>query len=154
MNGITSTAITGRDVLVLNGRLIIGLADGDNSALTHPNELFTVKTGKDGNSLYAYNTTGQQGELTLRLVRGCADDIILNSLMRLMQADPASFILLQGQLVKRIGDGRGIVRNDTVVMLGGVFSKQVDTTSNAEGNTDQAVSVYQMRFGNVFRAVL
>lgn len=154
MNGPTTTAITGKDVLVIQGRLLIGLADGDNSALTHPNELFTVKTGKGGNTLYAYNTTGQQGELTVRLVRGCSDDVFLNGLMKLMQADPASFPLIAGQLVKRIGNGLGLVRNDTVVMLGGVFSKQVDTISNAEGNTDQAVSVYTIRFGNVFRAIL
>jgi hypothetical protein len=154
MNGPTTTAITGKDVLVLAGRLILGLADGDNSALTHPNELFTVKTGKDGNSLYAYNATGQQGELVVRLVSGCSDDVFLNGLLKLMQADPAAFPLMPGQLVKRIGNGLGLVRNDTVIMLGGVFSKQVDRTSNAEGNTDQAVSVYTIRFGNVFRAIL
>lgn len=154
MTSPTTTAITGKDVLVLAGRLIIGLADGDNSALTHPNELFTVKTGKGGNSLYAYNTTGQQGELTVRLVSGCTDDVFLNGLLKLMQADPVAFPLMAGQLVKRIGNGFGVVRNDTVVMIGGVFSKQVDRTSNAEGNTDQAVSVYTIRFGNVFRAIL
>jgi hypothetical protein len=154
MNGPTTTAITGKDVLVLNGRLILGLADGDNCSLTHPNELVTVKTGKDGNTLYAYNATGQQGELTIRLVRGCSDDVFLNGLLRAMQIDPAAFPLIAGQLIKRIGNGLGVVRNDTLVMLGGIFSKQVDGTSNAEGNTDQAVSVYTFKFGNVFRAVL
>lgn len=151
---VNTVSITGNDTLIINGFNIIDLADGDNSALTHPNELMTVKTGKNGNTVYAYNATGQQGELVLRVVRGSLSDRFLNRLLKRMQADPASFVLMTGKFIKRAGNGIGFVTNDTYVMLGGVFFKLVDVTSNAEGNTDQAVAVYSIRWGNVLRAIL
>jgi len=150
----STVSITGNDTVIINGRNLINLAEGDNGALTHPNELMTVKTGKNGNTIYAYNTSGQQGELVLRLIRGSADDRFLNSQLMTMKRDPAAFFLMSGKFVKRAGDGNGFVTNDTYIMLGGVFFKQVDVTSNAEGNTDQAVAVYSIRWGNVFRAIL
>lgn len=155
MNFTGSTvSITGNDTIIINGRNLLNLAEGDNGALTHPNELMTVKTGKNGNTIYAYNTSGQQGELVLRVIRGSMDDRFLNSQLKTMQADPASFFLMSGKFVKRSGNGASVVTNDTYIMLGGVFFKQVDATSNAEGNTDQAVSIYSIRWGNVFRAII
>ena len=150
----STVSITGNDTIIIGGRNLVNLADGDNGALTHPNDLMTVKTGKNGNTIYAYNTPGQQGELVLRLIRGSMDDRYLNSLMMTMQQDPASFLLLTGKFVKRAGDGSGFVTNDTYIMVGGVFFKQVDGKSNAEGDTEQAVAIYSIRFGNVFRAIL
>ncbi len=149
-----STSLTGNDTLIINGFNLIDLADGDNSTLTHPNELMTVKTGKNGNTLYAYNGSGNQGELTVRLVRGSASDRFMNSLMKQMKLDPALFTLLRGTFIKRTGNGFGLITNDTYVLVGGVFSKQVDVKSNAEGDTEQSVSVYTIKWGAVLRAIV
>lgn len=151
---MNTVSITGNDTVIINGRNLLNLADGDNSQLTHPNELMTVKTGKNGNTVYAYNASGQQGEMLLRIVRGSSDDRYLNAISKRMQIDPASFILMTGKFVKRAGNGIGLVTNDTYILVGGVFFKQVDATSNAEGNTDQAIAVYSIRWGNVLRAIL
>lgn len=151
---MSTVSVTGRDTLIINGFNLIDLADGDNGALTHPNELVSVKTGKDGNTIYAFNATGQQGELVLRVIRGSLSDRFLNRLLKTWINDPASFQLLQGKFVKRAGNGFGFVTNDTYLMLGGAFFKMVDATSNSEGNTDQAVAVYSIRWGNVVRAIM
>lgn len=151
---MSTVSVTGRDTLLINNFNIFDLADGDNCALTHPNELVTVKTGKDGNSIYAFNATGQQGELVFRVIRGSLSDRFLNKLLKTWINDPASFALMKGKFVKRAGNGLGFVTNDTYLLLGGAFFKMVDATSNSEGNTDQAVSVYSIRWGNVVRAIM
>lgn len=154
-NGPTrSVSITGNDTVVLAGRVLADFADGDNAELTYPNELMNVKTGKNGNSIFAFNATGKQCDLKLRVIRGSADDTYLNDLMSQMLADPATFTLLDGQITKRNGDGQGNVSYDTYIVSGGVFSKQVPVKSNVEGDTEQAVALYEIRFTNSQRAVM
>lgn len=150
----TTQTITGNDTLIIDGFNLIDLIDGDNGALTHPNELMTVKTGKNGNTIYAYNASGRQAELVLRLVRGSASDRFLNQRMKMMELDPAAFVLMRGTFIKRAGNGFGLITNDTYILVGGVFFKRTDATSNAEGNTDQAVAVYSIRWGNAVRAIM
>ena len=58
-------ALSGQDTLVLQGTVIQGLADGTVVEVSFPNEIATVKTGKNGNSLYAYNAAGAQAILKL-----------------------------------------------------------------------------------------
>lgn len=151
---MSTVSITGNDTLIINGFNIFDLADGDNCALTHPNEIMSVKTGKNGNTIYALNNTGQQGETVFRVIRGSFSDRFLNRLLKQMQANPAGFVLMSGKFIKRAGNGLGFVTNDTYLLIGGVFFKLVDASSNAEGNTDQAVAVYSLRWGNVVRAIL
>lgn len=146
-------SLTGNDTIVIGGRVINNLADGDVGELKFPNEIAAVKSGKNGNTIYALNATGFQVDLTLRVIRGSDDDNYLNGILAFQIQDFASFQLLDGQVVKRVGDGRGNVANDSYLMSGGVFVRQVDTASNVEGNTDQSVSIYNLRFGNGQRAV-
>jgi len=150
---MATVALTGSDTIILSGRNLVDLADGDVGALEFPNDLMAVKTGKNGNSIYAFNTTGKNADLVLRVIRGSADDKFLNALLVQMQNDPPSFVLISGIIVKRIGKGNGAVTQDQYLMDGGVFLKLVPVTSNVEGNTDQAVSVYSMRFANAPRAI-
>lgn len=154
MFGTTTTSITGNDTVVINGRNLVNFADGDNSTLTHPNELASVKTGKGGNTLIAYNATGQQGEMILRIMRGSSDDVFLNGLLKRWQLDPASFQTLTGKFIKRVGNGYGLVRNDTHVLVGGVFFKLTEAKSNAEGDTEQSVAIYSIRWSSVLRAII
>lgn len=147
-----SFSLTGADTAVISGIVLRDVADGDWFTLTFPNTLAEVKTGKNGNSIFASNAMGQQGEAVLRVLRGSSDDLALDALLQQQLQDFASFITLDGTFVKRIGDGNGGITPDQYVATGGIFSNEVDAKSNAEGDTEQSVSVYRMKFANVQRA--
>ena len=80
-------SLVGNDTLQINDRVLLDLADGDVGALTFPNDIMGVKTGKNGNSLYAFNASGLMCELILRIIRGSDDDKYLNTLLLAMIAD-------------------------------------------------------------------
>jgi hypothetical protein len=147
------SCLTGNDTLILAGMLITAFAEGDNWELNFEGKLAEAKTGKNGNSVYALNATGRKASVKLRLIRGSEDDKSLNSLLRAQELDMPSFVLLDATLIKRLGDGRGGVSSDVTNLSGGIFSKKVPTTSNVEGNTDQAIAVYELEFTNSPRAL-
>lgn len=148
-----AVALVGNDIININGRIMADLVDGDCAVLTVPNDSFMVTTGKNGNSLFAYNYKGLQGELVLRLVRGSADDKFLNNLLQLHNANPVGLTLINGSFTKNIGDGNGSISPDVYFATGGVFKKNTEVKENAEGNTDQAVAVYTLSFAKVTRAI-
>lgn len=148
-----SVSLTGNDTLVIAGIVISDMADGDWFTMTFNNALANVKRGKNGNTIYAENSMGLVGEAVLRVLRGSADDKALDSLLQQQLQDFSGFVLLDGQFTKRVGDGNGNVSPDTGRMEGGVFDHSIDSKSNAEGDTDQSVSVYRITFGNVERAI-
>lgn len=148
-----SVAMTGNDTIVVNDRLLTDLADADAVTITYPDDIAAVKVGKNGNSIYSLNTTGKRAEVVLRVIRGSADDKYLNNLLTQMQANFAGFILMTGEFIKKIGDGTGNITNDTYVMAGGIFTKQVEGKSNVEGDTEQSVSIYTLNYSNSPRAI-
>lgn len=150
---MVAVALSGNDTVVLNNRNFSDFADGNIVELTFPSDIAQVKTGKNGNSIYGLNTTGLQCELKMRLVRGGADDQFMNNLLVQQNANFAGTVLLQGQFIKKIGDGAGNITSDTYILGGGVFTKQVEATSNVEGDSAQSVSVYMMKFTNSPRAI-
>jgi hypothetical protein len=146
-------ALTGSDTVILNNRLLTSFADNDVANLTFPNDIMTVKTGKNGNSLYTFNTTGRQCDFNLRILRGSVDDKFLNGLLLQMINDPASFPLMIGEFIKRVGNGQSVVTTDTYVLSGGVFVRQVDGKENADGDTETAIALYRIRFTNSPRSL-
>lgn len=144
-------ALTGNDTIIIDGLPLVDLANGDVGALSFPNDITSATTGKNGNSIIAINETGKIAELSIRVLRGSSDDKTLNSKFKTMEADLPSFTLLTGSIVKRIGDGISNVTEDTYALSGGTFSKRVETTSNVEGDIEQGVSVYNIRFTNSSR---
>jgi hypothetical protein len=144
-------ALTGNDSIIIDGLPLVDLANGDVGTLTFPNDITSATTGKNGNSIIALNETGKIAELSIRVLRGSSDDKTLNSKFKTMEADLPSFTLLTGSIVKRIGDGISNVVEDTYALSGGSFSKRVETTSNVEGDIEQGVSVYNIRFTNSSR---
>jgi hypothetical protein len=147
------SALSGQDTIVLNGRVLVDLADGNVCELTFPNDIAAVKTGKNGNSLYALNESGKQADVKLRIVRGSDDDKYLLNLLNNQQNNFVGTVLLTGQFVKKIGDGAGNITNDIYNVSGGIFKKQVPGTQNVEGDTSQAVADYEMVFSNGPRAL-
>lgn len=150
---MSSVALSGNDSVKINGRIFSDFADADYAALTFPNEIAAVKTGKNGNSMYALNESGKQSEVVMRLIRGSADDKFLNNLLAIQQVNFSAFVLMQGEFIKQVGDGQGNVANDTYITSGGIFSKQVEAKGNAEGDTAQSVAEYHLKFSNTPRAI-
>jgi hypothetical protein len=148
----TVVSLTGNDTVVLSGRVLTNFGDADNATLTFPSDIAAVKTGKNGNAIFALNTMGLQAEMVLRIIRGSQDDLFLNGILSTQLLDFSSFVLLTGQFIKRIGDGQGNVQNDTYLVAGGVFMKQVEAKSNVEGDTEQSLAIYHVKFSNVGRA--
>ncbi len=146
-------SLTGRDSVIINGTVFNDLADGDCAVLTFPNDLTNLKTGKNGNTIYAFNYSGRQCQLVLRLVRSSADDKLLNEQLSLYKNNPPLFTLMTGVLVKNVGDGSGNIVNDSYTLSGGVFKKETEVKENADGDIDQAVSIYTLTFSNAPRAI-
>jgi hypothetical protein len=141
---MSSAAMSGNDSLTINNRIFADLADGDAMVLTYPNEIAQVKTGKNGNAIYGLNESGKQADLVIRLIRDSSDDKFLNGLLSSQLTNFAGFTLMFGEFVKKVGDTKGNISNDTYILSGGVFTKQVEAKSNVEGDTEQSVSIYHM----------
>lgn len=146
-------AMSGQDTIIINNRIFNDLADADSATLSFPNELATLKTGKNGNSVYSFNESGKQSDVSIRVIRGSEDDKFLNNVLASQQANFAGFVLMIGEFIKKIGDGAGSITSDTYIMSGGIFTKQVDAKSNVEGDSEQSIAIYQIKFANSPRAI-
>jgi hypothetical protein len=143
---MNSVALSGNDIAIFNNRSLSDLADQDAVRLAFANAIASVKTGKNGNSIYAENKSGEQCEVSLRILRGSADDKYMNGLLVQQKANFAGFPLMTGVFIKQVGIGGGNVSQDTYILSGGVFTKNVEAKSNADGDTEQSLSMYTMMF--------
>lgn len=150
---MASVSLTGSDVHIIQGRLLTDLADGDCGALTFPNDIAAAKVGKNGNAIYSFNQTGKLTQYVVRVLRGSSDDKFLNNLYTQMVNNFAGFILMNGEFIKKVGDGKGNITSDTYIMSGGIFTKGVEAKDNQEGDTEQAVSIYTFNFTNSPRSI-
>lgn len=150
---MSTVALSGNDTVIINNRIFADLADVNCIELTFPNDIANVKTGKNGNSIYGLNETGRQCEMKLRLIRASSDDKFMQSLLSQQQLNFAGTVLLIGQFIKRVGDGKGNVSSDIYILSGGVFNKQVPAKTNTEGETEQSISEYMLKFTNAPRTL-
>jgi hypothetical protein len=141
-------ALSGNDTVNINGTILADLADGNCVELTFPNDIANVKIGKNGNAIYGLNTTGQMSETKLRIIRGSSDDKFLNGLLVAQQNNFAGTVLAFGQFIKKIGDGQGNITSDTYILSGGIFIKIPEAKTNVEGETEQSISIYTLRWAN------
>lgn len=148
-----TVALSGNDAVVINQRIFADLADQNAVELTFPNDIAAVKTGKNGNSLYALNETGRQAECKIRLIRGSADDKFMMGLLNGQLNNFSGTILYTGSFVKKVGDGKGNITSDTYNLSGGIITKQVEAKMNVEGDTEQSVAIYTLKFSNAPRAL-
>jgi len=146
-------ALTGGDVIKLDDRILIDLIDGDTILLEYPADVGALKTGKDGNSIFAFNATGLNVNVTVRLVLGSADDKYLQSRLAEWIKDPSGFTLFTGQFIKRTGDGSGNITNNIYNLTGGIFTKIPAAKTNVEGDTEQSVVIYNLSFSNGIRQI-
>lgn len=153
-----SVSLTGSDVIQIgssgaNLRTLADLADGDTGMLDFGNNIVEGKVGKNGNTIFSFNSTGKSATLTLRLIRGSADDKFLNSEMNLYLRDRAAYPLLDGEFVKRAGDGQGNVTADVYSMNAGVIQKYPNVKENVEGDTEASITEWVIFFANVDRSL-
>lgn len=148
-----SVSLTGADTINIDGRNINDLAEGDAVHLTFPNDLATVKASKNGNTIYAFNEMGRLVECTLRLLLGSADDKYLKSRLQAQRNDFSNFTLLAASFSKRVGDGAGNLSTVIYQCSGGIFKRQPEAKTSAEGDTEQSVAVWTINFGNSSIAV-
>lgn len=141
--------LAGQATLTINNNTFTGFADNDIITVTFPNELLTIDTGKNGNSIFAQNTSGFQGEISFRLLLNCPDDKFMNSILIAQNTNFSGFSLMSGQIVLPTGDGQGNVINKIYNLSGGAIMNQPEGKSNVKGETEQAVTVYKLRFSNV-----
>lgn len=150
---MATVALTGSDTIQINNQVLTGLADGNCVEMTFPNDIANVKTGKNGNSIYGLNESGKQCEVKLRIIRGSTDDKFLNNLLAQQQGNFAGTVLMIGQFIKKLGDGAGNITSDTYIMSGGIFSKIPEAKTNVEGETEQSVAMYTLKFSNAPRVI-
>lgn len=148
-----SVALTGKDTTILDSRMLTDFGTGDVVLIDAPNNLGEIKQGKNQNTIIAYNASGKQVTVTLRVIRGSADDKYLASRMQEFINDPPRFVLIAGEFIKRTGDGAGNVTNEVYTMQGGFIQKMPGAKENVEGDTEQAVSIYQIVFSNADRVM-
>lgn len=150
---MATLSLTGNDTIKINNTVQNSLPHGEVGKVTFSQDLVTVKTGKNGNTIYASNETGNQATFDLRLIKGSAEDKELNRQLTLYKTDPTKYVLMNAELVKVVGDGKGNITTDTYILTGGVITKNVEGISNVEGDVEQAISHYVMQFAFAPRAI-
>ncbi len=146
-------AMTGNDTAIINDRVLVDFATGDCIKLEFPNEIASLETGKNGNAVYSENQSGRQVNVELRFIRGSADDTFMNGLLANQGLNFAGFVLMTGRFIKKLGDGLGNVKDDAYNLTGGVFTKGVPAKTNTQGEVEQSLSVYSLRFSLAPRTI-
>ena len=157
---------TGNDTILLNGLPLNNFGGGKILEITWDNTLVKQEIGKNGNSVSAYTPGGRQAKAVLKVMRISPDDVILDSLLKQMQADPPAFPPITLTLAKRFGvstgyniGGNGLnppvinVATDTMTLINGYFSKEPKMETDIAGDIEQSYIVYEMLFSNFIRIV-
>jgi len=150
-------SLYGTDTVYINKVLLTSFSTGEVAKLTFPTEIGTVKSGKDGNSIFVKNESGNQATLEVKVLRGSVDDKALNSIVVSYKSNPTLFVLVSASIVKFIGSGTGVATStisDTYTMSNGIPTKQVEAVVNYEGDTEQALAVYTFTFSSCERSVV
>lgn len=148
----SSYALTGHDVIILNDIPLKDFADGDIGTLEVNNDLFAIQTGKNGNTIFAYDEAGRNATLTLRVLMSSGDDKRLNGMVPKHEGFEST-ILINGSVVKMVGDGAGNVSYNTYLLKGGMIQRKPNMTSNVNGETQQAVVEYVIQFADAERSI-
>jgi hypothetical protein len=150
---MSAFALTGQDVIQINSRSIVNLADADSILEEYQNDISKVKTAKNGNVIAALDNQGLMATVTLRLLIGSSDDKFLNSIWQTFIADAGTFVVMTGYFAKRVGDGGGNLANVIYQCSAGFPKKLPGAKSNADGDLEQSVSVWSINFGTAIRTV-
>jgi hypothetical protein len=146
-------SLVGNDAIHIGGYQMTDFGSGEVGKVTYPSELATVKTGKNGNTIFVQNASGFQASLEIKVIRGGKDDKQLNTFLKDYRENPVAYVLKDAEITKLIGNGAGIVKSDTYNLVGGIPTKQVEVAVNTEGDTEQMISVYTFVFSTSERSL-
>ena len=146
-------SLTGDDSIIINDIPLNDFADGDIGSLSLPNNIFDMQTGKNGNTIFALDESGNNATLTVRVLMSSNDDKRLNGMIPKSKGFAQS-VLATGSVVKQVGDGQGNVSYNTYLLAGGMVQKKPDVKSNVNGDASQAVLEYVIQFAEANRAIL
>lgn len=150
---MNTVSMTGNDSLIIDNTLIDDLADGDSFDLTFPDDIATVTIGKDGNAIFSKNESGNRAEGVIRVLRGSPKDKYLNQKLNLQQQNFAGTVLMNGEFIKKVGNGQGLVTSDTYLLQGGLFTKYVPGKTNSTGDAETSISIYTVQFAKAGRVI-
>ena len=151
---MTMFCMAGDDTFLINDRPIhMEFAEGDTCTIDFPNELVTLTTGKNKNTIYAKNEAGSNVDCVFTVIKGGSVDKFLNGLLVQQERDFAAFELMTGSFTKRLGDGQGNITYDTYTLRGLVFTKNVATKGSSSGDAEQAKSVYTLKGALAVRGI-
>lgn len=147
-----SYALTGADTIIINDIPLSDFADGDIGVLEIGNDLFGMSTGKNGNTIFAYDEKGNNATLTVRILMSSNDDKRLNGLVP-DSKNFASTVLINGSVIKLVGDGSGKISYNTYMLQGGMVQRKPSISTNVNAETNQAVIEYTIAFANAQRSI-
>ena len=149
------TTLTGEDTFLINDYpLMADTANGDIVTIDFPNDLATLTTGKNKNTIYAKNEAGSNVDITCKLMRGAAADKFLNGLLAQQERDFVGFTLMNGAFVKRLGDGEGNITFDTYNIQGMIFTKVPSAKASPDGDGEQGTVTYTLKAALSTRAMV
>jgi hypothetical protein len=135
--------LVGDDSLVINDYPIhTDFQDGDTCTIDFPNDLFSMATGKNKNTIYAKNEAGSNFSMTFSIGIGGKVDKFLNGLRSQQESDFVRFTLMNGAFTKVLGDGEGNVTYNQYILLGMMFKKMPGAKGNSAGDTEQGKVTY------------
>lgn len=132
------------DTFTLNGRIFNDFADGDNIKITPKTDTVNAKTGKNKNTSFNKNAEGDNADIVIRLMRGSGDDQFLQGMQASSDVDFPSTVLMNGEFVKRLGDGQGNVSRDVSSLSGVIIKRRNDSMENVEGQTEQSIVIWTL----------
>lgn len=145
-------SLIGDDTIMFNNDILTCFSAGEVAKLSYTSDLATVKTGKNSNTIYAYNASGTQASFEIKVLKGSLDDDKLQGRLQTYRDNPVGYYVDTVILTKLYGDGKGVIRAEKYILEAGIPVKQVEATVNVEGDTDQAISVYTWIFNNAIRS--
>lgn len=144
---------TGSDLLKWGDRILSDFASGDVWRIEYPNEISTITTGKNGNSIGAHNETGRNANLTMRLIRGSADDKFFNTLYQQWLNKSDEFSPQTASATKNLKDGNGNTITDTVYLEFGLPTSAIVSYENTGGDGEQCVAIWNWKFARASRSI-
>lgn len=145
-------ALTGNDVVTINSIPLNDFANNDIGSIELPNNLVEMATGKNNNTIFAYNPAGNNATLTVRVLMSSADDKRLNGMIP-VEKDFERTVLCTGSVLKRVGNGNGGVSVNMYALSGGIVQKKPPIKTSTNGDTDQAVVEYTVIFAYANRII-
>ena len=125
-----SDVYTGKDTIIIDGRLIEDLATGKVVEARFPNNISNSEVGKNGSSINTYIANGVLCEITLRVLIGSKTDQYLTLRKSQWENDPASFVALTGSQTAVIS-----------IPSGQTFCKLISTSSHLYSSSTSLISI-------------